>query len=338
MMNQIGHLAVALLLVATAGAACSNRDDRRGGGLVRIDGSSTVFPISEAVAEQFRGQGTATVAASGTGGGFKKFCRGDTDLTGASRPIKPGEAKECAANGIDFVELPVAYDGLAVVVNAKNTWVDHLTVEELKTMWAPEAQNRITSWSQIRDGWPDRQLTLYGPGTDSGTYDYFTLAVVGKEHSSRGDFTANEDDNVLVQGVAGDVNALGFFGFAYYAENRGRLQVVPIDDGNDANGAGPIAPSLETVANGTYQPLSRPIFIYVSTKALARPVVARFAAFYLDQAQALAAEVGYIPMPERAYALAHQRLEARQTGSIFEGGSQLGVTIEKLLDAEAAGN
>jgi phosphate transport system substrate-binding protein len=276
------------------------------------------------------------VAASGTGGGLKKFCRGELDVAGASRPIKESEAEACKAAGIEFVELPVAYDGLAVVVHPSNDWVDHLTVAELKKMWEPEAAEKLTSWAQVREGWPDRKLVLFGAGADSGTYDYFTQAIVGKEHSSRGDYTSNEDDNVLVTGVAGDPGALGFFGFAYYTENQGKLKVVPIDDGVADNGAGPITPTLETVKDGTYQPLSRPLFLYVSTKSLARASVAAFAEFYLAQVAKLAAEVGYIPLPDRAYELARKRLAERVTGSVFAGkGSQVGVTVEKLLEAEA---
>ena len=344
--KRICHLGAALLFVAAAGCSKrkegtegSDKESQGGGsagGIVKVDGSSTVFPISEAVAEEFRGKGDATVAASGTGGGFKKFCRGELDITGASRPIKESEAADCKSSGIEFIELPVAYDGLAVVVNTKNDWVDHLTVAELKKMWEPEAQGKISNWSQIRDGFPDRKLVLFGPGTDSGTYDYFTQATVGKEHSSRGDFTSSEDDNILVQGVAGDANAIGFFGFAYYTENKDRLKLVPIEDGNDDNGKGPIAPSLETVADGTYQPLSRPIFIYVSTKSLEKGSVASFVEFYLEQAKLLAAEVGYIPLPDRAYELVEKRLDARTTGSAFGGGSQIGMTIEKLLESEGS--
>jgi len=349
MMKRIGHLGIALLLVASA--ACSKRKDEgsknepakpaagdgavaapepgAGGGIVKVDGSSTVYLISEAVAEEFRSQGDATVAASGTGGGFKKFCRGEIDVAGASRPIKKEEADTCKSAGIDFIELPVAYDGLAVVVNPKNTWVDKLTVDELKKMWAPEAANKISSWSQIRDGWPDKKLVLFGPGTDSGTYDYFTQAIVGKEHSSRGDFTSSEDDNVLVQGVEGEAGALGFFGYAYYVENKAKLKLVPIDGGKGA-----IAPDPKTVADGSYQPLSRPLFIYVSTKALERGSVQKFVTFYLDKAKALSADVGYIALPDTAYDLTKKRFGAKKTGSMFSGGSQVGMTIEKLLAAE----
>ncbi len=307
--------------------------------LVKVDGSSTVFPITEAVAEEFqaakRGKVMVTVGISGTGGGFKKFCRGETDVSDASRPIKPTEVELCRKNGIEYIELPVAYDGIAVVVNPGNNWVDYLTVKELKKIWEPSAQGRVTKWNQIRPEWPDKEIHLYGPGVDSGTYDYFTEAIVGKEGASRGDFTASEDDNVLVQGVSTDPLALGFFGFAYYEENRDKLKLVPIDDGNDSNGKGPILPTPETVNNGTYQPLSRPLFIYVNKKAAKRPEVRDFVRFYLREGRELVREVGYIPLPDKAYELALKRFEKGITGSVFAGkGSQVGVRIEDLLKIE----
>ena len=307
-----------------------------GGGVVKIDGSSTVFLISQAVAEEYdkAGKGQAAVAESGTGGGFQKFCRGEIDLTGASRPIKTSEADACKAAGIELIELPIAYDGIAVVVHKNNKFVDKLTVNELKTMWAPEAAGKVSTWKAVRPAFPDKKLVLYGPGTDSGTFDYFTQAVVGKEKSSRGDYTSNEDDNVLVQGVAGDENALGYFGYAYYKENQDKLKIVPIDDEKADNGAGAIAPDPKTVADGTYQPLARPLFIYVSTKSLAKPGVAAFTAFYVEKAKTLAGEVGYIPLPDQAYQLVTGRLTGKKTGTMFAGGSQVGMTIEKLLAAE----
>ena len=320
-----GLLALSLLLAASA---CK----RGGGDSIQIDGSSTVFPINQAVAEEFHKQkgGRVTVGVSGTGGGFKKFCRGEIAIAGASRPIKESEVAQCKAAGIEFVELPIAFDGLAVAVHPKNDWVDHMTVEELKTIWAPESQGKVLKWSQVREGWPDSDLHLFGPGIDSGTYDYFTQAIVGKEHSSRGDFTSSEDDHVLVQGVSTDPAGLGFFGYAYYAENKDKLKLVPIDDGNASNGDGPVAPSPETVENGTYQPLSRPIFIYVSTKAAEKPEVASFVEFFLAEGPALAGKVGYIALPPAAYQLARDRFAARKTGTVFQG-SKVGVTVEELL-------
>lgn len=305
--------------------------------IIAIDGSSTVFPITEAVAEEFRSTDPTrvTIGVSGTGGGFKKFCKGETAISGASRPIKPSEVELCKTGGVDYIELPVAYDGISVVVNPKNDWVKYLTVAELKALWRPEAQGQIKRWSQVRTGWPDEEVHLFGAGVDSGTYDYFTSAVVGTEHSSRGDFTSSEDDNVLVQGVATDRLALGFFGYAYYEQNRSRLSAVPIDDENDANGRGPIAVSPQSVIDGTYSPLSRPIFIYVSVAAAARPEVAAFVDFYIANATKLVREVGYIQLPERGYGLVSKRFERRVSGSIFGGtGSRVGVSVESLLAGE----
>ena len=304
------------------------------GSTIAIDGSSTVFPITEAVAEEYQqGRKTrVTIGVSGTGGGMKKLCAGEVAIAGASRPIKPSEVELCAKNGVSFIELPIAYDGLAVVVNPQNDWAAHITVAELKALWVPEAQANIMRWSQVRPGWPDEEIHLFGAGVDSGTYDYFTAAVVGTEHSSRGDFTSSEDDNVLVQGVSTDKQALGFFGLAYYEENKDKLKVLPVDDGDETNGAGPITPSVATVADGTYQPLSRPIFIYVTTKDAERPEVQEFIRYYLAEGRPLVAEVGYIPLSEQAYGMVQSRFDARTTGSLFEGhGSTIGATVEGLL-------
>jgi phosphate transport system substrate-binding protein len=321
------------LLAGLALSGCSREPT-----IIAVDGSSTVYPITEAVAEQFQQSNRnvkVTVGISGTGGGFKKFCAGETDISDASRPIKPSEVELCQKNGVEYIELPVAYDGLAVVVNPTNNWVDHITAAELKKIWEPEAQGKITRWNHVRPKWPNKEIHLFGAGVDSGTYDYFTEAIVHKEHSSRGDFTSSEDDNVLVQGIATDESALGFFGLAYYEENKGRLKLVPIDDEKADNGDGPVPPSLDTVMKGTYQPLSRPLFIYVRKQALDRPEVAAFIQFYLQHGADLVREVGYIPLPARAYQLARARAEKRQTGSIFGGkGSQVGVSIEELLAKE----
>lgn len=307
------------------------------GAVIGIDGSSTVFPITEAVAEEFRNHSPAkvTIGVSGTGGGFKKFCGGETAISGASRPIKPSEVQLCKEKGIEYVELPVAYDGIAVVVNPGNDWANDISVSELAALFRPEAQNEVKRWSQVRTGWPDREIHLFGAGVDSGTYDYFTAAIVGTEHSSRGDFTSSEDDNVLVQGVAMDTLALGFFGYAYYKENAGKLKVLGVDDGKDDNGKGPVQPSPASVIDGTYSPLSRPIFIYVSLAALSRAEVDEFVRFYLEHATELVGEVGYIPLPPRAYELGRKRLSARVAGSVFGGsGSRVGVSVEALLAAE----
>jgi phosphate transport system substrate-binding protein len=295
-----------------------------------------VFPITEAVAEEFQKTNSAkvTIGVSGTGGGFKKFCAGEIAIAGASRPIKPTEEQACAASKIEFIELPVAYDGLAVITNPKNTWAKTLTVAELKKLWEPEAQGKLTKWSQIRTGFPDKEIHLFGPGVDSGTYDYFTKAVVGEEHKSRGDYTSSEDDNVLVTGVSRDIGGLGFFGLAYYEENKDKLSLVGIDDGNPDNGKGPILPSAQTVRDGTYQPLSRPIFIYVSKAAAARPEVKAFVDFYLTKGEELVKDARYVPLPVKAYELAHQRFSNNKVGSVFSGGSQVGVTVEALLARE----
>lgn len=302
-------------------SACGGNNEGAEGelaGNIQIDGSSTVYPITEAVAEEFRAEAPdvrVTVGVSGTGGGFKKFTRGDIDVVDASRQIKPSEDSLAQANGISYVELPVAYDGLTVVVNPENDWVKDITLEELKKIWEPAAQGTITRWNQIRPEWPDREIHLYGPGVESGTYDYFTEAIVGESGASRGDYTASEDDNVLVQGVSTDPNALGFFGYAYYEENQDKLKVVPVDDQNDSNGQGAILPTLETVKDGTYAPLSRPLFIYVNSKASARPEVVEFVNFYLDNAPTLSQEVGYIPMPAEMYQEQKQKFEQFAKGT-----------------------
>lgn len=305
------------------------------GNLVQIDGSSTVYPITEAVAEEFqnakKGSVKVTVGISGTGGGFKKFCRGETDISDASRPILKKEMDLCKKNGIQYIELPIAYDGLAVMVNPKNTWVKSMTVAELKKIWEPGAQGKITKWNQVNPKWPDAPIKLYGPGADSGTFDYFTEAIVGKSKSSRGDYTASEDDNVLVQGIAGDKNALGYFGYAYYAENKKKLKVLAIDGGK-----GPVLPSEKTVKDGTYQPLSRPIFIYVNKKSgTANPNVKAFVEFYIKHAKILVKQVKYVPLPDKAYNLLAARFKKMKTGTLFGGKAQVGVKIEELLKKES---
>lgn len=297
-MTKYYALAIFIALILSS---CSGGDSGDTlSGEVKIDGSSTVFPITEAIAEEFRSEAPnvrVTVGVSGTGGGFQKFIRGDTDINNASREIKPSEIKEAKENNVDYVRLSVAYDGLAVVVNPENDWVDYLTVEELEKIWEPAAQGTITKWSQIREGWPEKEFHLYGPGVASGTYDYFTEVIVGESGSSRGDFTASEDDNVLVQGVATDKYALGFFGLAYFEENAGKLKLVAVKDGKGE----PVEPSLNTVSNGTYTPLSRPLFIYVSESAAERKPVREFVKFYLNTAPKLVKDIGYVPMPDSVY-------------------------------------
>jgi phosphate transport system substrate-binding protein len=337
--RKLAALAAATTIIWTA-AACGGGErtsPEAGGGtrLITVDGSSTVFPITEAVAEEFQRaqQGVrVTVGTSGTGGGFQKFCRDEIDISDASRPIKANEAQACAKAGIQFIEVPVAYDGIAVVVNPKNTWAASMTVAELKRLWEPAAQGKVVRWNQIRQDWPDREIHLFGAGVDSGTFDYFTEAIVGKEAQSRGDYTSSEDDNVIVQGVSGDELALGYFGYAYYEENKGRLKLVAVDDGDESNGKGPIAPSPETVKDGTYRPLSRPVFIYSKLEALERPEVKEFVDFYLGKGAALVREVGYIPLTDREYELVRARVANRRTGSMYEGtdsGSE--TTLEQRL-------
>jgi phosphate transport system substrate-binding protein len=325
-----------LLSVALATATALGLSAAAGAQTVKIDGSSTVYPISEAVAEEFqkakKGAIKVTVGISGTGGGFKKFCRGETDISDASRPILEKEMKACADAGIKYVELPVAYDALTVVINPKNTWIKEFKVEELKKMWEPGAQGKITRWNQVNPAWPDVPLKLFGAGSDSGTFDYFTDAINGKEKASRGDYTASEDDNVLVQGVSRDVNAIGYFGLAYYVENKDKLKAVPIVA---APGKPAVEPSLETVINGTYQPLARPIFIYVNAKSFQRPEVKQFIDYYMQNADTLVREVKYVPLPAKAYTNNLELLQKNQLGTKFGGENKVGLTIEELMKLEA---
>lgn len=302
-------------------------------GRIIIDGSSTVYPVSQAIAEEFgylASNVQIPIGVSGTGGGFTKFCTGETTLNNASRPIRDIEAAECAANGIEFIELPIAFDGLSVLINPANDWVACLTVDQLQRIWEPEAEGVITSWAQVDPSFPDEPLLLYGPGTDSGTYEYFTEVITGETGGSRGDFTSSEDDNILIQGVAGNESALGFFGFAYYVENQDKLKLVAVD-----NGDGCIEPSGETIANGTYQPLSRPIYIYVNADHAMRDETAALVDFYLNHGTSIIQEVGYIPFPEEMYATLVDRFQAGRTGSVFlESGITGGVRLEDLLFEE----
>ncbi len=305
---RLRHIAPVALVILTLAACGQSAQDARTGGtpstsgpsLISLDGSSTVFPISEAVAEEFQKveKGSrVTVGISGTGGGFQKFCRAEIDISDASRPISATEVEACKKSGVEYIELPVAYDGIAIAVNPKATWADKITVAELKTLWGPDAQGKVTKWSQVRKGWPDREIHLFGAGVDSGTYDYFTEVINGKAKASRGDFTSSEDDNVLVQGIANDELALGFVPFAYFEGNHDKLKLVAVDDGKD----GGILPSPETIEKGTYKPLSRPVFIYVSKKAAQRPEVRKFVEFYLKNADKLVREVNYVSLGAASY-------------------------------------
>ncbi len=314
------------------------RETFAAGKLIKVDGSSTVFPITEAVAEEFQkssGGVKVMVGISGTGGGFKRFCRGETDVSDASRPIKASEVTACKEGNVEYIELPVAYDGLAVIVNPQNTWVDYLTAKELKKIWEPSAQETVTRWSQVRSDFPDEAIYLFGPGTDSGTFDYFTEAINGKSGASRGDYTASEDDNVLVEGIASEKGGMGYFGLAYYEQNKEKLKLVSIDDENDSNGSGAIFPSMETVMNNTYQPLARPIFIYIGMQAAQKPEVQKFVEFYLKNAAELVKEVGYIPLEPESYTAAWERFQSRIKGSVFGGkGASVGVKMADLLRME----
>ncbi|MFP5224191.1 MAG: PstS family phosphate ABC transporter substrate-binding protein [Actinomycetota bacterium] len=299
-----------ILATALGLTACASSGGSSGGnelaGSIQADGSSTVFPVTEAVAEEFRVEHPnvqITVGVSGTGGGFEKFCGGETDISNASRPIKDSEAANCAAAGIEFTELTVALDGLAVVVNPANDWVDCLTTAELSQIWAPGS--KVSNWNQIRPGFPDQPLKLFGPGTDSGTFDYFTDEINGEEGASRSDYTASEDDNTLVTGVSGDKSALAYFGFAYFAENSDKLKLVAVDGGN-----GCVEPSDESVRDGSYSPLARPLFIYVKHAALAKPEVEAFVRFYIEHADDLVGDVGYTPVDEATIAEDMAELEA----------------------------
>ncbi|WP_265947502.1 PstS family phosphate ABC transporter substrate-binding protein [Dechloromonas sp. A34] len=304
--------------------------------VVKIDGSSTVYPITEAVAEEFqkakKNAIKVTVGISGTGGGFKKFCRGETDISNASRPILKKEMDACKETGVQYVELPVAFDALTVVTNPKNAFLKQITVDELKLMWEPAAQGKITKWNQVNPAWPDAPIKLFGAGADSGTFDYFTEAVVGKAKSSRGDYTASEDDNVLVQGVSRDVNAIGYFGYAYYAENTAKLKAVPIVE---KAGKPAVLPSEESVLKGTYQPLSRPIFIYVNAKSLDKPEVKEFLEYYMKDGAKLTKEVKYVPLPAKAYTVNLEHIAKKKLGTVFGGTAEVGITIEELQKREA---
>jgi phosphate transport system substrate-binding protein len=334
-MMKLRQTRIAGVLLAVAAALASEHAASQAQ-TVKIDGSSTVFPITEAVAEDFqksqKGAVKVTVGISGTGGGFKKFCRGETDVQDASRPITKSEMEECKKAGITYLEMPVAYDALTIVINPKNTWAKTMTVAELKKIWEPAAQAKITHWNQVNAAWPNQPIKLFGPGADSGTFEYFTEAIVGKAKSSRGDFTASEDDNVLVTGVSRDVNGLGYFGYAYYEANRGKLAPVSVAS---ATGKSAVAPSAETVENGSYQPLSRPIFIYVNTKSVQRPEVKEFIEFYNKQAPKLVKEVKYVPLPGKAYTHNLETLTKLRAGTVFGGENKVGLTIDELIRLEA---
>lgn len=322
------HSALAAVVVGTFAGSVSFAQT------IKVDGSSTVGPISEAVAEEFsketKGAVKITVGISGTGGGMKKFVRGEIDVADASRPIKQSEIDAAKAAGIDFIEIPVAFDALTVVVNPSNTWAEKMTPAQLKKAWEEAAQGKVTNWNQIDASFPDQALKLFGPGTDSGTFEYFTEAINGKAKSSRGDYTASEDDNVLVQGVSGDKGGLGYFGLAYYLENKDKVKSVAIQNKEGKF----VSPSVDATKDGSYNPLARPIFIYISKKAMERDEVKNFVNFYLDNAPEIVKDVGYVPLPEAAYKALKERVAAGKTGTVFAGKEQIGMTIEELVGAE----
>jgi phosphate transport system substrate-binding protein len=325
---------------AGPGSSSSSASTSTGADVVKIDGSSTVYPTTEAVAEEFqkarKGSVKVTVGISGTGGGFKKFCRGETDISDASRPISKDEMDEAKKNDIEYIELPICFDALTVAVPISNDWVDAITVEELKRIWEPSAQGTVTRWNQIRPDWPDEEFTLFGAGTDSGTFDYFTEAIVGKSKSSRSDYTASEDDNVLVQGIAGNKHSLGYLPFAYYSQNTDKLKALAIDWEKDE--LGPIEPDLKNVLAGTYNPLSRPLFIYVSLKSAERPAVKEFVEFYLKNAMELVKEVHYLPLPDDGYEMALARFAALKVGSGFGGMPVVGLDVHEIFQREPKSN
>ncbi|MBX2989386.1 MAG: PstS family phosphate ABC transporter substrate-binding protein [Bdellovibrionaceae bacterium] len=306
---------------------------------IKIDGSSTVFPITEAMAEEFqtskKGAVRVTVGISGTGGGFKKFCRGETDVQDASRPISLSEMESCRKAGVKYVELPIAYDAIVVAVNLKNDWMTEAAVPDLKKMWSPEAQGKVTQWDQVNAQWPKEKLKLFGAGSDSGTFDFFTEAIVGKAKSSRGDYTASEDDNTLVMGVANDRFALGYLPLAYYEANKAKLRALPVKNAEASAKVKSVLPSRETVENATYY-LARPIFIYVSEASLKKPEVREFTEFYLKNAAEIVPSVKYVALPAKAYTMSLEHAKKNRVGSIFGGKEPIGMKIEDLLKREAS--
>ncbi len=315
-----------------------NSAHAQSGSVIKIDGSSTVFPITEAVAEEFqkeqKGKVKVTVGISGTGGGFKKFCRGETDVQNASRPIQTSEMESCKTAGIKYYEIPVGFDAMAIVVNTKNDWIKEISVADLKKMWSPEAQGKITKWNQVNPAWPNEPLKLYGAGSDSGTFDYFTEAVVGKSKASRGDYTASEDDNTLVMGVANDKFALGYIPFSYTEENKSKLKVIGVIGGDKAPIKTAVLPSKDTVEKGTYFPLSRPLFIYVSDASYKRAEIAEFTHFYIKNSAKLVPQVKYVALPAKAYDMAAENVKKGKLGTVFKGHSEVGLKIEDLLKKE----
>jgi phosphate transport system substrate-binding protein len=329
--NEVNNKSLAASLVALAAmlaiAAPTVAQDKK----IAIDGSSTVFPVAEAIAEEFEKANKGvqvTVGISGTGGGFKKFCRGETDISNGSRPILTEEMAACKKSGVEFFELPIAFDALTVAVSPKNNFIDCITVTDLKKMWGPAAQRKVTRWKDVNEKWPDQPLNLYGAGADSGTFDYFTEATVGKAKSSRGDYTASEDDNVLVQGIENDINALGYIPYAYYEPHAKKMKALGVDWGK---GEGCVKPSLEAVLDGKYSPLSRPLFLYVSKTSAQRPEVQALVEFALTKGPVLIKEVRYLPLPEAAYKMGLERFKSGQLGTGFAGVPEVGLPVTEIL-------
>jgi phosphate transport system substrate-binding protein len=335
LLKKFALLASAVALLSSCAQARAKQAQQ-----IKIDGSSTVYPITNAIAAEYQAtqankqqgdQPKVALEVSGTTGGFKKFCEGQTDISNASRPILKEEMDACNKNNVRYLELPVAFDALTVVVNPQNNWAKDITLAELKKIWEPAAQGKITKWNQVRASWPNQPLTLYGAGKESGTFDYFTEATVGQVKASRGDYTASEDDNKLVRGVSSDPNALGYFGFAYYEANPNQLKALAVD-----NGKGAVLPSREAVEKAQYQPLSRPLFIYVNFQAAQdKPELREFVEFYLDKAAKVVSSVGYIPLPEEGYHLARVQFHRGEVGTVFGGNAELNVTLGELLRKQA---
>ena len=324
-------LAIAIPLASCSGEVSSEQNPP-----IKIDGSSTVYPITQAIAEDFNANkandSDIDVDFSGTGGGFKKFCSGQTDISNASRPISSAEMAACKAAGVAYIELPIAFDALTVVANPANNWLESISVDELAKIWAPAAEKTVTRWNQVDAALPDRPLNLYGPGKDSGTYDYFTEAVVGESGASRSDYLASEDDTIIVQGVKQDPNALGYLGLSYYEANQDELKAVAVDSGNGA-----VRPSRATVEAGEYQPLSRPLFIYVNSSAAQKnTALKKFVEFYLEQAPEVISQVGYVPLPEDGYQLTQIHFQRGKVGTVFDGQSVFNLTIGELLRKQAS--
>ena len=338
-MTKLAQSVLVFLGILTITSACgtpNNSSVDSSQKAIIVDGSSTVYPITNEIAQEYQlisaNQPEIRINVSGTGGGLRRFCAGETDISNASRPINTEEMATCEENGVEYIELPVAYDALTVVVHPDNDWVSAMTTEDLAKIWEPSAETTLMQWNQVNPEWPRRPLNLYGPGTDSGTFDYFTEAIVGEAEASRQDYIDSEDDTLIVRGVSEDIYSLGYFGYSYYEENQKELKALAID-----NGSGPVMPSRETVRSGEYQPLSRPLLIYVQAEALeTKPELRAFLEYYLTQGRPSVNIVGSIPLPDQLYNLALKRMKNKQTGTVFDGKTPINLKIEDLLEKEAS--